>query len=250
MGGKGTGQAEADGPRGRIPLSRDRLLRAAVKLADEGGIDALTMRRLADAVGTEAMSLYHHVVNKEGILDGLVEVVAGEINEAAARLDPTPGSTAAPPVNASAGWQPAVRQRILAARQVFLAHPWAPALFESRSSTSLQVMRYVDGLVAMMHDGGFSYDLIHHALHALGSRALGFSQELFEPGDQASPAPAELPEAMAAQLPHLAGMLTEVVHDDPDSTLGWCDDQFEFEFGLDLILDGLERLRRRKSESR
>jgi hypothetical protein len=87
--------------------------------------------------------------------------------------------------------------------------------------------------------GGFSHDLGHHALHALGSRALGFSQELFDPG----PGDGEPPAEMVAAFPHLTAMLAEVAHDDPDSTLGWCDDQTEFEFGLDLILDGLDRLR-------
>jgi hypothetical protein len=90
-----------------------------------------------------------------------------------------------------------------------------------------------------MRGGGFSNDLCHHALHALGSRALGFSQELFDagPGDDDAPPP------NLAELPYLAGMLMEVVHDDPDSTIGWCDDQFEFEFGLDLILDGLDKIK-------
>ena len=95
-------------------------------------------------------------------------------------------------------------------------------------------------------DGGFSYDQAHHALHALGSRALGFAQELFAPGDgPGDEQDTATLEAMAAQLPHLVGMLSAVAHDDPDSTLGWCDDQTEFEFGLRLILDGLDRMRAR-----
>ena len=91
--------------------------------------------------------------------------------------------------------------------------------------------------------GGFSYDLAHHALHVLGSRALGFTQELFEPDDpDAADANADaMLEQMGDSFPYLVGMLAEIAHDDPDTTLGWCDDQFEFEFGLDLILDGLER---------
>jgi hypothetical protein len=122
-----------------------------------------------------------------------------------------------------------------------LRHPWAPGLLETRTTTSPAVIRHFDVLVGLMRDGGFSYDLAHHALHALGSRALGFSQELFDPGpgDATAPAPAD----MASQFPHLAAMLTEIAHDDPASTLGWCDDQTEFEFGLDLILNGLDGLR-------
>jgi AcrR family transcriptional regulator len=211
-------------------LSRERVLRAAVALADEHGLPAVTMRRLAEELGAEAMSLYYHVAKKEDVLDGIVDVVAQEINEAVARLEDGPD------------WQRTARRRILAARQVFLRHRWAPALFETRSSTSLAVLKYYDSLVGVMREGGFSHDRIHHALHALGSRALGFSQELFDPGAGAS---AEVPADLAAQLPNLAGMLSEIAHDDPDSTLGWCDDQAEFEFGLDLVLDGLDRLRER-----
>jgi hypothetical protein len=117
-------------------------------------------------------------------------------------------------------------------------------MLETRTSTSLAVLLYYDGLLKLMRDGGFSYDLIHHALHALGSRALGFSQEMFDPsGGTGSDETAAALEAMAAQIPHLVGMVMEVAHDDPESTLGWCDDQAEFEFGLDLLLDGLEKMR-------
>ncbi|WP_206791868.1 TetR/AcrR family transcriptional regulator C-terminal domain-containing protein [Amycolatopsis sp. MtRt-6] len=212
----------------RMPLSRERVLRAAVDLADEHGLRALTMRRLAEELGAEAMSLYYHVAKKEDVLDGIVDVVAAEINEAVARVEPSPA------------WKTAVRQRILAARQVFLRHRWAPELFETRSSTSTEVLRYYDTLVGLMRDGGFSYDLVHHALHALGSRALGFSQEPFDPSAGES---AEVPVDLSWQLPNLTRLMSEIAHDDPDSTLGWCDDQTEFEFGLDLILDGLDRLR-------
>lgn len=213
-----------------MPLSRERVLRAAVDLADEHGLRALTMRRLAEELGAEAMSLYYHVAKKEDVLDGIVDVVAGEINAAVGHVEPAPDP----------GWKAAVRQRILTARQVFLRHRWAPELFETRSSTSTEVLRYYDALVGLMREGGFTYDLVHHALHALGSRALGFSQELFDPsaGDSA-----DVPVDLVWQLPNLTGMLSEIAHDDPDSTLGWCDDQAEFEFGLDVILDGLDRLR-------
>jgi AcrR family transcriptional regulator len=212
-------------PQPRIPLSRDRVVRAAVGIADEQGLAALTMRRLAEVVGAEAMSLYYHVSNKEDILDSIAEYVMQEINDVVDKLDKGPD------------WKQAVRARILAAREVLLRHKWAPAVFETRKNPIPPVLRYHDGLIGLMRAGGFSNDLCHHALHALGSRALGFSQELFDAGDDEGPPPD------LAQLPNLAGMLMEVVHDDPDSTIGWCDDQFEFEFGLDLILDGLERRR-------
>jgi AcrR family transcriptional regulator len=220
----------------RTPLSRDRVLRAAVELADEHGLRALTMRRLAEELGAEAMSLYYHVANKQEVLDGIVDVIAGEINDVVNQIDmPSKG----------ADWKQAIRRRILSAREVLLRHPWAPAVIETRTNTSPAVVRYFDGLVGLMRDGGFSYDVAHHALHALGSRALGFTQELFDPGDGVpdEAAATAMLESMADQLPHLVGMLREVVHDDPGSTLGWCDDQTEFEFGLDLILDGLDGMR-------
>jgi AcrR family transcriptional regulator len=219
----------------RVRLSRDRVLRAAVQVADEHGISALTMRRLAETLGAEAMSLYYHVANKEEVLDGVVEAIAIEINEVVGRIDlPAEG----------AAWKKAMRQRILSAREVFLRHPWAPRVFESRTNTSVEVLRYYDGVVGLMKAGGFTHDQIHHAMHALGSRALGFSQELFDPsagpgGEEASAAMASL----APQLPNLIGMLMDISHNDPGSTLGWCDDQAEFEFGLDILLDGLDRMR-------
>jgi len=219
----------------RIPLSRERVLRAAVKVADEGGIESLTMRRLAEELGAEAMSLYYHVANKEEVLDGIVDVIAREINDAVDQIDvPSKG----------ADWKKAARHRILSARAVLLRHPWAPGVFETRTNTSPAVLQYYDALLGLMRDGGFSYDLAHHALHALGSRALGFTQELFDPNDDTGDQDATaMLENMADQLPNLVGMIMEVAHDEPDSTLGWCDDQTEFEFGLDLILDGLDRMR-------
>jgi AcrR family transcriptional regulator len=216
-------------------LSRERVLRAAIEIADEGGIQSLTMRRLAERVGAEAMSLYYHVARKEDVLDGIVDLIVQEINDTVDKIEiPAQG----------AGWREAVRQRILTARQVLLRHRWAPHVLETRTTTSMAVLRYHNGLVGLMRDGGFSYDLIHHALHALGSRALGFTQELFDPGTGSGDGQADAAlEGMAGQLPYLVGMMAEIAHDDPDTTLGWCDDQTEFEFGLDLILGGLDPMR-------
>jgi len=104
------------------------------------------------------------------------------------------------------------------------------------------LIMYFEGLLGTLREGGFSYDLAHHAMHALGSRALGFRQELFQPDDDADDeANDAMLEEMAEYLPYLVGMLTEIAHEDPDSTLGWCDDEAAFLFALDLILDGLER---------
>src|SRR6516165_2814572 len=183
-------RSRSAGARARIPLSRERVLRAAVKLADEGGIESVTMRRLADELGAEAMSLYYHVSNKEDVLDGIADAVAREINQAVNRVDVSSGG---------ASWKLAMRSRILTAREVLLRHPWAPGLFQTRTTTSPAIIGYYDALVGVMRSGGFSYDLAHHALHALGSRALGFSQELFDPGGGAgsSDPPAAPPPDMA-----------------------------------------------------
>jgi AcrR family transcriptional regulator len=220
----------------RDPLTYERVMRAAVDLADRSGIEALTMRNLAHELGVEAMSLYYHVANKEAVLDGAVEVILSEIEDAVSKIDP--------PV-VPEDWKAVMRARILMARQVLLRHRWASGVIETRTTISPTTMRYFESLLGLFRFGGFSFDVAHHALHALGSRALGFTQELFEPenADEGDEEMTAALEEMASQFPHLVGMLAEIAHDDPDSTLGWCDDQTEFEFGLDLILDGLDRLR-------
>jgi AcrR family transcriptional regulator len=138
----------------RLPLSRARVLAAAIKVADEGGLGALTMRRLADELGAEAMSLYYHVANKDDVLDGMVDSVVSEINDVVGRIDlPATG----------ANWKNAVRRRILAARQVLLRHPWAPPALQSRTTVSMAVLRCHDELVRLMREGGSSADVVHHA---------------------------------------------------------------------------------------
>lgn len=212
------------------------MLRAAIEIADSSGIESLTMRRLAEELGAEAMSLYYYVASKEELLDGIADAIVAEINDVVGTLDVP---------SAGASWKAAVRRRILSAREVMLRHRWAPRVLETRTNTSMAVLLYYDGLLGLMRDGGFSYDRIHHALHALGSRALGFAQEMFDPsgGGTSDEETAAALQSMASQIPHLVAMFMEVAHDDPDSTLGWCDDQTEFEFGLDLLLDGLDEMR-------
>ncbi|MEO7269429.1 MAG: TetR/AcrR family transcriptional regulator [Knoellia sp.] len=223
----------------RRPLSRERVLRRAVKLADASGIDAVSMRRLGSDLGVEAMSLYNHVANKEALLDAMVDHVGAELNAEIAGLDlPDPAKD----------WAAALRARSLAARDVMLRHKWMPAVLESRTQISLEVVRYFDGVVAILMAGGFGHDLTHHALHALGSRVLGFSQELFDLGDTGEDTSEEVMAQMAHVIPNLMGMLAAVAHTDgPDQTLGWCDDQTEFEFGLDVVLDGLKARRPKKA---
>ncbi len=220
---------QTDRPERRAPLSRDRVLRAAVELADSQGIEAVSMRKLGHELGVEAMSLYNHVASKDDLLNGMVEQVMGEID-----LQPV-GET----------WQAAMRNLILRARDAMLRHPWAPSVFETRTAIGPAAMEYFNALLGIFRQGGFSYDLAHHAMHTLGSRALGFTQELFEPDDAAAAdiESERMMREMADRLPYLIEMMGEIAHDDLDSNLGWCDDQTEFVFALDLILDGLEQKR-------
>ena len=211
----------------RERLNRERVLHAAVELADESGIEAVTMRALARRLGVEAMALYNHVANKEELLDGMVEVVLSEISEATTAI--------------SGEWKTAMRGKILAAREVWLRHRWAPGVLESRTDLGAHLNGCYDALIGLFRDGGFSLDLTHHALHALGTRALGFTHEPWD-DSQPLPDPSLLARQMAGEYPNIAAMLEYVGHE-ADTTLGWCDDQFEFEFALALILDGLERLR-------
>lgn len=220
----------------RPALSRDRVLSAAIDLADESGVEALTMRALASRLNVEAMSLYYHVANKEALLDGIAETVVGEVNAEVAHI----GLPESPD-----DWQRVMGERLLGARRVMIRHRWAPSVLETRTSMNPAVLCYFDGVVEIFRSGGFSYDLIHHAMHALGSRALGFAQEMFNPSpesdDEASNS--ETLASIAPKIPFLVEMIGEVAHDDPDSTIGWCDDQSEFEFSVDLMLNGLEQLR-------
>lgn len=223
----------------RAPLTRDRVLRAAVELADGTGIDALSMRKLAQALGVVPMALYKHVANKEELLDGMLDVVVGEID----------------PPAAGDGWQPAVRQRILSARRALLRHPWASRVLESRTAPTPVVLAYLDSMMGMFRAGGFSVDLTHHVMHAMGSRILGFSQELFGTPAAGSQDPAadvdpETARQMAARFPYITEITTQIAHDDASVVGSGCDDQFEFEFSLDLLLDGFDRLHREGWTSR
>lgn len=217
------------------PLTRERILEAAMALADAEGLDAVTMRRLAAALGVEAMSLYHHVPNKDALFDGLVAAIIAEIQAAAGK-------------SAGAGWRAALRDRCLAARDVMARHPWAPGLLRTRTTIPTSVVFYYEGVLGLLVEGGFSYALAHKALHALGSMPLGFVQELFSPaatGGSLDVGSAEAKfEELAAALPHIMAMVAAEIHANDGDVLGWCDSRAEFEFTLDLLLDGLERQRR------
>ncbi len=217
------------GTEARLPLTRERVLRAAVDLADREGIGSVSMRKVAAELGVEAMSLYNHVANKEDILDGMVDIVVGEID---------------PPLE-GVEWKTAVRARILSAREALLRHPWASAVMASRVNMTGTVMLYMESTMALLRQGGFTVDLTHHAIHVLGSRIFGFAQELYDDSDALAASPdIAMIEQMAAQFPTLAELASQISHEGPTVGIG-CDSQLEFEFGLDIMLDGLERMRAR-----
>ncbi|GAA1233330.1 TetR/AcrR family transcriptional regulator C-terminal domain-containing protein [Kitasatospora nipponensis] len=213
----------------RAPLNRERVLRAAVALADRAGIDALSMRNLAQELDVVPMALYKHVANKEELLDGMVDTVVGEIE----------------PPTAGADWKSAIRRRVLSARRALLGHPWASRVIESRTSPTPAVLDYLNSIIGTFRAGGFSVDLTHQVMHALGSRMWGFTQELFPAAPSVDPqAQAATFAAMAARYPHILEMAMAGSHRDESIVGGGCDDQAEFEFALDLLLDGFERLHR------
>jgi AcrR family transcriptional regulator len=212
----------------RAPLSRERVFEAAVAYADEHGVADLSMRKLGTQLGVEAMSLYHHVAGKDEILDGMVDRVLTEI----ALTEPT------------GDWKADLRRRILDAREVMKRHRWAPAVIESRQTMTLPMLRYMDAVAGILLGGGFSVELMHHAMHVLGSRALGFTQELYEEDggtDASLDTATTMPDEIARTFPNIAAIMEQIRHQEETIVGSGCDDDVEFRFALDIILDGLER---------
>jgi AcrR family transcriptional regulator len=207
-------------------LSKERVVRAAVSLADEGGIASLSMRKLAEALGVEAMSLYHHVASKDEILDGMVDAVFGEI-----RLPST-----------GADWRTAMRERATSVREALGHHAWALGLLESRANPGAATLQHHDAVLGALRAAGFSIAGAAHAYSALDAYIYGFAlQELNLPfrdaKDLGNVAEAFLRGFPTDRYPNLAELTVEHVMK-PGYAYG-----DEFEFGLDLILDGLERIR-------
>lgn len=214
----------------RTPLSKERVLEAAVTIADEHGIDGLSMRKLGQQLGVEAMSLYHHVKNKEDLLDGMVDHTVSEIE-----LVPDQGD-----------WKSTMQQQILAARKVMSAHQWAPGVIETRKTVSMPMMRYYEAIGRTFIEGGFSVELLHHGVHVLGSRVLGFSQELYDDSQDLEQDPqiqAIMLQQMKAEFPTMSMIVEEISHDEDTIVGAGCDDDVEFMFSINLILDGLQRIR-------
>jgi AcrR family transcriptional regulator len=207
-------------------LSREKVLSAALKMVDEGGIESLSMRNLAQTLKVEAMSLYNHVSNKEAILDGLVELVASEIAVPAVGDD----------------WRAAMRQRARSAHAVLMRHPWATMLFVSRMNIGPTMLHYVDATIGCLRAAGFSYPLADHAWNAIDAYIYGFTlQKLnfpLDPAQYAAAAAQFLPLIPVEQFPYLNGMSQEVI-------AGRHDGLHQLELGLELLLDGLEGMRAR-----
>jgi len=210
----------------RTPLSRDRVMRAALALVDEGGMGALTMRRLGRSLGVEAMALYRHVTNKDEIVDGLVDLVFEEIGAPADGV----------------GWKSAMRQRAISLREVLTRHRWAVGLMESRPNPGRANLRHHDAVIGNLRAAGFDMAMAAHAYALLDAYIYGFAMtHMALPFDTATPGEvAEMAEGMLRafpvnEFPNLAAFISEhAMH--PGYDFG-----DEFEFGLDLILDGLER---------
>jgi AcrR family transcriptional regulator len=215
----------AQSPEPRVPLSRERVLRAAVLLADEDGIDALTMRELGLRLGVEAMSLYNHVANKDDILDGMVDLVVGEIDLPADAAD----------------WKQAMRARAISAHAVFARHPWVSPLIDSRESSGPARLRYFDWVIGTLRRAGFSLEASAHAFSVLDSYIYGFGRQALNVAVDPDTKPEEMTEAFlqaipADEYPYLREMVVDYA-----MTAGH-DEDADFAFGLDLILGGLERL--------
>jgi AcrR family transcriptional regulator len=213
-------------PEPRTPLSRERVLGAAIAMADEGGIEALTMRKLAHELGVEAMSLYHYVAKKDDLLAGIVDIVLLEIELPAEDAD----------------WKAGIRQIAISAHDALTRHPWACRLVLGMKGVSPARFRYMEALLATLREAGFAPELTYHAYHALDSHIMGFtlwvgSFSVDTSKDLASLASSFLEDFPAEQYPYLAEHIeqhiTEAGHDGVS----------DFEFVLDLILDGLERMR-------
>jgi AcrR family transcriptional regulator len=202
------------------------VLRAALALADRGGIESLSMRKLGHKLGVEAMSLYNHVRNKEDMLDGMVDVVFGEID-----LPPS-----------GADWRTAMRKRAISVRQGLLRHPWANGLMESRTNPGPANLRHHDAVLGSLRRAGFSVDLAAHTYSILDGYIYGFTQTeqtlpFRNPGEVAEVAENIMEGFRPGEYPYLAEMAVDRAMK-PGYNYG-----DEFEFGLDLILDGIKRVR-------
>ena len=219
------------GAPGRAPLTRELVLRTALAMADADGIESLSMRQLGGRLGVEAMSLYNHVANKDDILDGILELVVEEIA--------VPGP--------DAPWRTAMRDRAVSARNAFSRHPWAAALMDSRAQSGPGRLRYFDAIVGSLTGAGFSLDIAGRAFSVLDCYIYGFARQRLGMVSGDEPKAEARAEALKESVPedaypHLTRMIAWTMEN------GY-DEDADFVFGLNLILDGLEDILERASGS-
>lgn len=216
------GRRAGVGDPGRPRLNRDRVLRAALELADQEGIAAVTMRELGRRLGVEAMSLYNHVTTKDDVLDGIIDLVVAEIELPAGEVD----------------WHEAMRQRAVWARDAFARHPWAGALIDTRQTSGPGRLHYLEWAIGTLREAGFTIELALFALSAIDSYIYGFlrQQQGMAAGqaDTEESAEAFLDAIPADRFPHVREITGHVLRHGYDPTA-------DFDFGLNLILDSLER---------
>jgi AcrR family transcriptional regulator len=213
------------GSRRRIPLTRERVLQTAIRRADEGGIESLSMRKLGQELGVEAMALYHHFANKEDLIDSMIDLVFGEIGLLPSGSD----------------WRTAMRQRAIAVRDALVRHRWAIGLMESRRRPGPANLRHHDAVIGSLRAGGFDIAMAAHAYSLLDSYIYGFALTKMNLPFETSDDVAEVAQSMlepfpAHEYPNMVEILTDHVMK-PGYDYGE-----EFEYGLNLILDGLERV--------
>ena len=210
----------------RVPLSRDRVMRAGLALADEGGLESLTMRRLGQELGVEAMALYRHVANKGDLIDGLVDLVFAQVDLPSAGAD----------------WKGAMRRRAISLRDVLARHRWAIGFMESRANPGPAGLLHHDAVIGSLRAGGFTMELTAHAYSVLDGYIYGFALTTMNLPFETDDDVAEVAQTMLQPFP--AGAYPNLVAFITDHAMkpGY-DYGDEFEYGLDLILDGLERAR-------
>ena len=208
----------------RLPLSRDRILQAALELADEGGIESLTMRKLGQVLGFEAMSLYNHVANKDDVLDGILDLVLAESE----------------PPSPAGDWDAAVRESAISVHAALRRHPWACSIVMDPGRIRPARLRYMDLLLGRLREAGFSAETTYHAYHVLDGHIFGFS--LWETSHTYSPEEvSDFVERFSQTItPEAYPYLHE--HGEQHFNEGPHQEVSAFEFGLDLIVDGLKKI--------
>lgn len=225
----------------RPPLSRGTVLRAGLALADEEGLEAVTMRRLAERLDVVPMALYKHVADKEDLVGGMVDLLVEAMAEPSA------------PVVSTTDWPQALRQALSGARRVVMAHTWARRAIESRTIRTPAVLAHMERVSAIFLASGFTPDLTHHVMHLLGNRIWGFSPELFTTGSPGPGGPAEErpaaparrsrgPEVDPNDYPSILAITADARSRRPGAS--GCDEDFEFEFSLEVLISGIAQLRR------